>query len=167
VKKVAQATDNLPEILSAHRFYLGLTLDGQKDNTDCYFLECQGFKRTQDAIEISEVTANKWAGAAKGLVVRTKIPGNVKSGNITLRRGTIANSMVFWKWFEEVQNGKWAKQRKLMALSIYNQASKEEARFELAGAWPASYKMADFNARSTDLHIEELEIAFEEFKRVR
>ncbi len=61
----------------------------------------------------------------------------------------------------------WAKQRKLMALSIYSQANQEEARFELAGAWPASYKMADFNARSTDLHIEELEIAFEEFKRVK
>ncbi|WP_257237142.1 hypothetical protein [Nostoc sp. 'Peltigera malacea cyanobiont' DB3992] len=29
-----------PEILTAHRFYLGLALDGQKDS-DAYFLECQ------------------------------------------------------------------------------------------------------------------------------
>lgn len=164
---MAQATERLPEILATHRFYVGLLLDGRKEDSDCYFLECQGFKRTQDAIEVCEVTPNKWGVEAKGLVVRTKIPGNVKSGNITLKRGTIANSMVFWKWFEEVQNSQWAKKRQLMALSIYNQANQEQARFELAGAWPASYKIADLNARSTDLHIEELEIAFEEFKRVK
>ncbi|MBR8840530.1 MAG: phage tail protein [Stigonema ocellatum SAG 48.90 = DSM 106950] len=156
-----------PEILTAHRFYLGLTLDGQKD-ADCYFLECQGFKRTQDAIEICEVTSQTWgaSGQSKGLVVRTKLPGNVKSGNLTLRRG-MTNSTDFWQWFEDVQNGKWAKKRKLVALSIYNQGNEEVARFELAGAWPTSYKIADVNARSTDIEIEEVEIAFEEFKRVK
>ncbi|MEC4814788.1 MAG: phage tail protein [Scytonema sp. PMC 1069.18] len=164
---MAQASANLPEILTAHRFYLGLTLDGQRD-IDCYFLECQGFKRTQDAIEICEVTSQTWgaSGQSKGLVVRTKLPGNVKSGNLTLRRG-MTNSMDFWKWFEDVQNGKWAQKRKLVALSIYNQRNDEVARFELAGAWPTSYKIADVNARSTEIEIEEVEVAFEEFKRVK
>ena len=149
----------VPEILTAHRFYLGLTLDGQKDNVDGFFLECQGFKRSQDAIEITEVTD-------KGQVVRTKIPGNVKSGNITLKRG-MTNSLAIWKWFETVQEGKWASQRKNAALTIYDQAGKEQARFELAGAWPASYKIADVNARSSDIEIEEIEVAYEEFKRVK
>ncbi|MDY6900288.1 MAG: phage tail protein [Cyanobacteriota bacterium] len=52
-------------------------------------------------------------------------------------------------------------------MSIYNQANKEIARFELAGAWPTSYKIADVNARSSDIEIEEVEVAFEEFKRVK
>ncbi|MBE9258464.1 phage tail protein [Dolichospermum sp. LEGE 00246] len=156
----------VPEILTAHRFYLGLTLDGQKDNVDGFFLECQGFKRSQDAIEITEVTPNKWGASDKGQVVRTKIPGNVKSGNITLKRG-MTNSLAIWKWFETVQEGKWASQRKNAALTIYDQAGKEQARFELAGAWPASYKIADVNARSSDIEIEEIEVAYEEFKRVK
>jgi phage tail-like protein len=156
---VPKTAGQVPEILTAHRFYLGLTLDGQKDNVDGFFLECQGFKRSQDAIEITEVTG-------KGQVVRTKIPGNVKSGNITLKRG-MTNSLAIWKWFEAVQEGKWASQRKNAALSIYDQAGQEQARFELAGAWPASYKIADVNARSSDIEIEEIEVAYEEFKRVK
>ncbi|MHC5595435.1 MAG: phage tail protein [Nostoc sp.] len=161
---MVQSPDQLQdEILTAHRFYLGLTLEGQ-NSTDCFFLECQGFKRTQDAIEISEVTFQK--GQSKGQVVTTKLPGNVKSGNLTLRRG-ITKSMDFWNWFEKVQQGKWSEQRRLVALSIYNQGNQEVARFELAGAWPASYKIADVNARSHDIEIEEVEVAFEGFKRVK
>ena len=156
---MSKTAGQVPEILTAHRFYLGLTLDGLKDNVDGFFLECQGFKRSQDAIEITEVTD-------KGQVVRTKIPGNVKSGNITLKRG-MTNSLAIWKWFEAVQEGKWANQRKNAALSIYDQAGQEQARFELAGAWPASYKIADVNARSSDIEIEEIEVAYEEFKRVK
>jgi phage tail-like protein len=163
---VSKTAGQVPEILTAHRFYLGLTLDGQKDNVDGFFLECQGFKRSQDAIEITEVTANKWGASDKGQVVRTKIPGNVKSGNITLKRG-MTNSLAIWKWFEAVQEGKWANQRKNAALTIYDQSGQEQARFELAGAWPASYKIADVNARSSDIEIEEIEVAYEEFKRVK
>jgi phage tail-like protein len=163
---VSKTAGQVPEILTAHRFYLGLTLDGQKDNVDGFFLECQGFKRSQDAIEITEVTPNKWGASDKGQVVRTKIPGNVKSGNITLKRG-MTNSLAIWKWFEAVQEGKWASQRKNAALTIYDQSGQEQARFELAGAWPASYKIADVNARSSDIEIEEIEVAYEEFKRVK
>ncbi len=155
-----------PEILTAHRFYLALALDGQKD-ADAYFLECQGFQRTQEVIEICEVTSQSGANKqSQGLPVRTKIPGNIRSGNITLRRG-MTNSMDIWNWFEKIERGEWAQQRKLASLSIYSQACQEIARFELAGAWATNYKIADVNARSTDIEIEEVEIAFEEFKRVK
>lgn len=154
------------EILTAHRFYLELKLDGSQDQVDGTFLECQGFKRTQDAIDICEVTHNQWGKAKKGQIVRTKLPGNVKSGNLTLRRGMTC-SMAFWNWFQAVQEGNWVTQRKNASLTIYDQAAKPQARFEIAGAWPASYKLADVNARSTDIEIEEVEVAFEEFKRVK
>lgn len=153
------------EILTSHRFYLELKLDNSSEPVDGIFLECQGFKQTQDAIEICEVTSNKWGTANQGLVVRTKIPGNVKSGNLTLRRG-MTLSMAFWNWFQAVQDGKWATQRKNASLTIYDQAAEVQARFELASAWPTSYKIADVSARSTEIEIEEVEVVFEEFKRV-
>lgn len=165
-----QSKSQIPEILTACRFYLGLTLDGSTNDIDCHFLECRGFQQTQAPIEICEVTANKWGQAKTGQVagqtVRTKLPGNVKCGNLTLRRG-MTSSKELWDWFAAVQEGNWKKQRRLAALSIYNQAAEEVARFELAGAWPSSYKITDVNARSTEIEIEELEIAFEEFKRVK
>ena len=153
-----------PELLTGYNFFL--RLDIGKNDSDGYFLECQGFKRTQDVIEICEVTSLKWGSASKGKAVITKLPGNAKSGNITLRRG-LSNSKDFWKWFEEVETGKWAKKREFISLSIYDQAATEQARFDLFGAWPTSYKIADFNANSHEIEIEELEIAFEEFKRVK
>lgn len=154
------------EILTAHRFYMELQLDGSKDQVDAIFLECQGFKRIQDPIEICEVTPQQWGNAKKGRVVRTKLPGNVKSGNLTLRRG-MTSSIALWDWFEAVQEGDWATQRKNVSLTIYDQAATPQARFELAGAWPTSYKIADVNSRSTDIEIEEVEVAFEEFKRTQ
>ncbi|MEH2298079.1 MAG: phage tail protein [Nostoc sp.] len=152
------------ELLTGYNFFL--RLDIGTNDSDGYFLECQGFKRTQDVIEICEVTSQKWGSASKGKAVITKVPGNAKSGNINLRKG-LSNSKDFWKWFEEVETGKWAKKREFISLSIYDQAATEQARFELAGAWPTSYKIADFNANSHEIEIEELEIAFEEFKRVK
>ncbi|MBE9181986.1 phage tail protein [Oculatella sp. LEGE 06141] len=158
---------NAFEILTAHRFYLGLELDDSQDGIDGIFLECRGFQQTQEVIEVCEVTPQAWgsAGATQGRVVRTKMPGNVKSGNLTLRRG-MTLSKTFWTWFHQVQEGNWAKQRKDASLVIYDQASAEVARFDFSRAWPTSYKFTDVSARSTDIEIEELEIAFEEFKRV-
>jgi len=156
------------EILIASRFYLELQLDGSNDQVDGIFLECQGFQSTQEPIEICEVTPQMWGanGQTKGRVVRTKVPGNVKNNNITLRRGT-TSSMALWSWFQAVQDGNWAKQRKNASLTIYDQAANLRARFELTMAWPASYKLADVSARSTDIEIEEVEVAFEEFQRVK
>lgn len=155
------------EILAAHRFYLGLELDGSYDSVDGIFLECRGFQRTQEVIEICEVTAQQWGqGQSKGRVVRTKLPGNVKNGNLTLRRG-MTFSVTFWKWFKQIQDGNWGKQRKDASLVIYDQTSVEIARFNLFRAWPTSYKITDVNARSGEIEVEEIEIAYEEFERVK
>ncbi|MGD1910006.1 MAG: phage tail protein [Rivularia sp. (in: cyanobacteria)] len=152
-------------VLSPHSFYLELTLDNSSEKVDAFFLECQGFQRTQEVIEICEVTSNKFGKAKKGLPVRTKIPGNVKSGNLTLRRG-MSPSITLWDWFQ-ASHDNWAKQRRNLSLTIYDPMSKGQARFELTGAWPISYQFAGVGARSTDIVIEEAEIAFEHFKRVK
>ena len=156
------------EILTAHRFYLGLELDGSYDSVDGVFLECRGFQRTQDVVEICEVTAQQWGsqGQSKGRVVRTKLPGNAKNGNLTLRRG-MTFSATFWNWFQQVQDGNWGRQRKDASLVIYNQSSMEVARFNFFGAWPTSYKITDVSARSSEIEVEELEIAYEDFERVK
>lgn len=154
------------EYLTSNNFFVELTLDGSKEPVDGTFLECQGFQCTQDVIEICEVTANKWGSAQKGQVVKTKIPGNINSGNLTLSR-CLSYSPTFWKWFETVYEGNWAKQAKDASITILSQANKPQARFELAGAWPANYKIGDVNAQGTEMLIEEVEIAFQSFKRTK
>ncbi|NET59345.1 MAG: phage tail protein [Symploca sp. SIO2E6] len=156
------------EILTTARFYLELALDGSQEPIDAYFMECQGFKRTQELIEICEVTPQKWGkhNAKTGRVVRTKLPGNTKSENIILRRG-MTISMTMWKWFKAVEEGDWATQGKNGDLTIYNQGAEEKARFRFQGAWPISYKIADVKAGSNDFEVEELELSVDEFTRVK
>lgn len=156
--------NNFPEILTTCRFYLELKLDDSADPVDAYFMECKGFKRTQEVIEVCEVMPRKWGKADRGEVVRTKVPGNVKTNNLVLRRGMTC-SMTVWKWFEAVQAGNWAKQRKNGSLTIYDQASTMQARFEFQGAWPTSYTLTDVSASNNELEIEEMEVAIEEFRR--
>lgn len=153
-----------PEILVSCRFYLELKLDGSNDAVDGIFLDCKGFKTTLNVIEIAEVTPEKWGQATKGRVRITKIPGNVKTQNIVLRRG-LTCSKTLWTWFEKVEEGNWAKQIRDGSLTVYDQASKEQVQFNFFRAWPTSYTISDLSASSSELEIEELEIVCEELKR--
>lgn len=157
----------LPEILTACRFYLAISL-GNNDGgiVDAYFMECKGLKRTQEAIEVCEVSPQAWgsSNAKFGRVVRTKVPGNPKATNLVLKRG-MTQSMTLWDWFDAVENGQWAKQLKAGSLTIYDQAGTAQALFEFQNAFPVSYVVADLSASSSEIEIEELEIAVETFHR--
>lgn len=157
------------EILTVSRFYLELHLDGSDDRIDGFFMECSSFKRSQDVIELSEVTPQKWGkdGTSEGRVVRAKIPGNVKVDNITLKRGMTISTAI-WDWFKAVEEGKWSAQRRDGDITIYDQSAADggAARFRFLGAWPVSYKIADFKADNSDFEVEEIELAVDEFFRV-
>ncbi len=155
----------LSEYLTADNFYITLKLDGSREPIDATFLGCQGITHSQDVIEFCEVTSNRWGKAIKGQVVRTKLPGNSRSGNLTLCRG-MSTSLAFWNWFELVQTGNWAERRKNFSLTIKG-THQSEAKLEFIGAWPASYKISDVSSDSKDFAIEEVEIAFEGFKRIK
>ena len=110
------------------------------------------------------MTPQRWGKAKYGQVVRTKVPGNIKTNNITLRRG-LTKSKTIWKWFDTVQTGNWGQKRRNGSLSIYDQAGDVQAIFEFYNAWPTNYIASDLDANSTELAIEEIEIAVEVFSR--
>jgi phage tail-like protein len=70
-----------------------------------------------------------------------------------------------WKWFEAVQEGNWAKQRRDGSLTIYDQSNNSQAIFQFQGAWPISYIVSDLSSAGGDSEIEEMEIAVEMFAR--
>lgn len=154
------------EVLTSSKFYLEISLRGSDDRMDGYFMECQGFERKQELIEVCHVTPQKWGskGMTAGRVVRTKMPGNSSSGNITLRRGLTLSS-VMWSWFAQVEQGNWAKQRRDGDLTLYDQGGTERARFRFIGAFPVRYKISDVNVQTSEFEIEELELAIDEFRR--
>jgi phage tail-like protein len=161
------ATNKEYEVLTSSRFYLELKMDGSDDRIDGYFMECSGFQRSQQMIEFSHVTPQKWGkdGTTSGRVVRTKVPGNSSCNNLVLKRGMTISTAV-WDWFRAVERGNWATQRRDGDLVIYDQGAIEQARFRFLRAWPISYKISDVKAGNNDFEIEEIELAVDEFMRV-
>ncbi|MEM8640662.1 MAG: phage tail protein [Cyanobacteria bacterium P01_G01_bin.54] len=156
----------LPETLANSRFYIELILDNDSV-IDAFFQDCSGFKRTVDTIEVAEVTPAKWgrSGNSYGAVRRTKIPGNVKSDTITLKRG-LMNGMTLWYWFKAIEEGDWHNQFRSGDIAIYNQGAWAEARFRFTGAWPISYSIGELSSSGNELMIEELELSVDSFYRV-
>jgi phage tail-like protein len=156
------------ELLSTSRFYLEITLNGVDQEIDGYFMECSGFERSQDVIEISEVTPQVWgaSGNTKGRVVGTTIPGNTKCSNIVLKQG-LSLSTTFWNWFTLVEAGNWDNQLRDGDITVYDQSATEQARFRFTGAWPVRYKLPNsFKADSSEFAVVELELSVSEFYRV-
>ena len=153
-----------PTLLMASGFSITLQLDGSKDSLDGVFMGCDGFDFTQDVIEFREVTNERWGNASKGRSRLTKLPGNVSGGNLTLRRGmTISKS--FWLWFSKVQKGSWFEQRKTLTIN-FNGARKVQAAFRFTQAWPVRYRIGEMETSTSDVEIEEIEIAYEGFERI-
>src|SRR5262245_2713111 len=78
-----------------------------------YFTECSGLGSESDVVE------HKVAGEGGKEIVR-KIPGRLKWGDITLKRG-ITKSMDFWKWRKDVEDGNVATARVNGSVVMYDQ----------------------------------------------
>jgi phage tail-like protein len=155
------------EFLANSKFYVEITLQGSLEAVDGYFMECSAMSRSQEAIEIVEVTPQVWgkSGATKGRVVRTKLPGNVKSENITLKQG-LSISMTMWNWLRAVENGNWTQQLRDGDITIYDQSSIERVRFRFSGAWPIRYKVSEFKADGNAFAVTEIELSITDFLRI-
>lgn len=118
------------------------------------FSEVSGFDASIDVIEYRE-----------GDMVQTpmKIPGLKKYGNITLKQG-LADSMVLYEWIIAGVNG--AVDRKTITITLLDEEEAPAASWQVINAWPTKYTAPDFNATSSEVAIETLEIAHEGMTRV-
>ena len=118
------------------------------------FSEASGFDASIDVIEYRE-----------GDMVQTplKLPGLKKYGNITLKQG-VADSMVMYEWMIAGVEGEV--ERKTITITILDETETATASWQVINAWPAKYTAPDFNATSSEVAIETLEIAHEGMTRV-
>ncbi|MBE9068775.1 phage tail protein [Leptolyngbya cf. ectocarpi LEGE 11479] len=155
------------ELLLANRFYFELSLKfkGGNETVDAVFLECQKFQKDQKIIEIVEVAKAQWAKAKLGQLVTTKIPGRSTVENLVLKRG-LTDSVALWQWFTDIESGKWDSDHvSAGSLNMFDQAGTVKAKFDFTGAWPTRYSTSDANAQSSEIAIEELELAVDGFTR--
>lgn len=118
------------------------------------FSEASGFDASIDVIEYRE-----------GDMVQTpmKLPGLKKYGNITLKQG-VADSMVMYEWMIAGVEGEV--ERKTITITILDDTETATASWQVINAWPAKYTAPDFNALTSEVAIESIEIAHEGMTRV-
>ncbi len=119
------------------------------------FSEVSGFDASIDVIEYRE-----------GDKVQTpmKIPGLKKYGNITLKQG-VADKDALYKWmesgFEKDVN------RQTVTITLLNINGEAAASWQVINAWPTKYTAPDFNATSSEIAVETLELAHEGMTRTK
>ena len=118
------------------------------------FSEVTGFDASIDVIEYRE-----------GDMTQTpiKVPGLKKYGNITLKQGLV-DSMVLYEWMTAGLEGDV--ERKTLTITLLDIAGRPAASWQIINAWPVKYTAPDFNATSSEVAIESLEIAHEGMTRV-
>ena len=124
-----------------------------------YFTEVSGIGSENEIVEQKVVNE-------KGIEVVLKIPGRLKWGDITLKRG-ITSNMDLWDWRQQVEDGKVKDARKNGSIVMYDRELKEAARWNFTNAWPSKISGPTPKADGNEIGVEELTIVHEFIKRVK
>ncbi|NTU32803.1 phage tail protein [Brevibacillus sp. HB1.1] len=119
------------------------------------FSEVSGFDASVDVVEYRE---------GNEVITPRKLPGLAKYGNITLKWG-VTDSMDLYNWMQDTIQGKVA--RKTVTIIAINEAGDDVATWKVIEAWPTKYTAPDFNGTSSEVAIEQLEIAHEGMTRTK
>jgi phage tail-like protein len=91
-----------------------------------------------------------------------KLTGLNKFSPITLKRG-ITTSDELWRWRKTVIDGKT--ERKNGSIVLLDETGAEKLRWNFVNAWPSKWTGPAFNATSTAVAVETLEITHEEVQK--
>jgi phage tail-like protein len=121
--------------------------------TQAGFQEVSGLDASTDAVDYRE-------GSDPNHV--RKLTGMNKYSAITLKRG-VTDSDELWRWRKAVIDGRT--ERKNGSIILLDESGVEKIRWNFANAWPSKWTGPSFNATSTAVAVETLEITHEEVAR--
>jgi phage tail-like protein len=121
-----------------------------------FFSEVSGIGSESEVIEDKVVT--------DGHDYVHKMPGRLKWGDVTLKRG-ITNNLEIWEWRQQVEEGKMTDARKNCAILLYDRAGEVAARWDFLNAWPSKVSGPDIKADSNEFGVEEMVLVHEGMKR--
>lgn len=129
-------------------FRFVVQIDG---NPEAVFTEC-----TLPSLEV-EVEEHKEGGFNTGTHL---LPGRVKKGTITLKRG-LASSSALLAWYRSVMEGQVADSRRQVSVILYDSQGEAVMRWDFGGAYPHKWSGPSLNSGSAEIAIEALELSFE------
>jgi phage tail-like protein len=125
---------------------------GDTDGPQAGFQECSGIGMTVDVIEYRN-------GNDKENSVR-KLPGLHRVGDVTLKRGIIG-SLDLYQWIDQVRNGDVSAVRNVTIHLQSEDHTQIVQTWKLLRARIVKHVSGPFNAKATDVAMEELTLAYE------
>src|SRR6185295_15053921 len=141
-------TGQIPEPFGSYNFLVEIDSISR-----AAFHEASGFDSTIDVIEHREGGEN---------TTLRKLPGMTKYSNIVLKRG-ITDDQELYAWHLKAIQGKVERRNGSIVMLDNNGA--EVARWNFVRAWPVKWTGPSFNAETSDVAIETLELAHEGLAR--
>ncbi len=89
-----------------------------------------------------------------------KMPGIVKYGNVTLKRGIFVNDNTFWNWHQQISIN--TVKRFPVIIRLLDESGKVTMQWTLNNAWPTKIKSTDLKSDGNEVAIDTLEIAHEQ-----
>lgn len=124
-----------------------------------YFTEVSGIGSETEVAE--QKVVNK-----EGIQIVLKVPGRLKWGDITLKRGLTSN-LEIWNWRKLVEDGKVKDARKNGSIVMYDQTLKPIAQWDFKNAWPSKVSGPSPKSDSNELTVEELTLVHEYITRTK
>lgn len=115
------------------------------------FSECTGLNKEVQVIEYRDGLSPEFSSV--------KMPGLVKYGNITLKRGVMAGDNDFFDWVKTIKMNK--PERRDVIISLLNEEHEPVMTWKVVNAWPTKITSPDLKASGNEAAIETLELAHE------
>ena len=88
-----------------------------------------------------------------------KMPGLIKYGNVTMKKGIFKGDNKFWDWFSKIKMN--TIERTTVTISLLDEKDKETMVWTLKNAWPTKITGTDLKAEGNEVAVESIEIVHE------
>lgn len=88
-----------------------------------------------------------------------KMPGFVKFGNVTLKKGLFVKDNKFFDWYNKIKMN--TIERKPITISLLDETGKPTMVWTLQNAWPTKISGTDLKSTGNEVAVETIEIAHE------
>jgi phage tail-like protein len=89
-----------------------------------------------------------------------KMPGIVKYGNVTMKRGIFVNDYTFWQWQSQIKMNTIT--RVAVIIRLLDESGGTTMQWTLNNAWPTKITCTDLKSDGNEVAVDTLEIAHEQ-----
>lgn len=123
------------------------------DDTELAFQEVSGLDIETEPLE--------YRAGNNPVFSKQKMPGMIKSGNITMKKGVFAKDNAIFDWFAEIKMNTIT--RKALTISLLDEAGAPTMVWKVQNAFPVKVSGTDLKAEGNEVAVETIEIAHEGF----